>query len=82
MRFYSRNPKACKLLKAAWEWLKRHDSELQMRFIPGIFMAADQTSRLETLDDLKVKESWKRLQLALELPRKKSRDDKKDPEYE
>ena len=82
MRFYSRNPKACKLLKAAWEWLQRHDSELQMRFIPGIFMAADQTSRLETLDDLKVKESWKRLQLALELPRKKSRDDKKDPEYE
>lgn len=83
VKFYSRNPKACDIVKLAWEWLQRHDGELQMRFVQGIMMAADQTSRLETLDAMKVKASWERLQMTtMEMPKKKARNDGSDPEYE
>ena len=83
LKFYSRNAKACDLLKAAWEWLQRHESELQMRFVQGISMAADQTSRLEPLVPKKIIESWERLQMiTMELPRRKCRNDKTDPENE
>jgi len=83
MKGYSRNKKACDIIRRIHELLKKHDAVLEMRWVAGTKMVADQASRKEGLEDDRIRESWEALQSkSMILPKPKARGDITDIEFQ
>jgi len=80
---YSRNKRACAIIREIYELLERHDAVLEMRWVPGIENVADQTSREQGLEDSRITASWEALKVkTLKLPKPKARTDDTDVEFQ
>jgi len=83
MKGYSRNNRACAIIRTIHELLEKHDAVLELRWVAGLSMVADQTSRKEELDEDRIKASWEALKMKkLMLPKGKARGDSNDVEFQ
>ena len=74
MKGYSRSPKACDMIEKMYDILWTTESVLQLRWVAGVYMVADNTSRGTSIEEHRRAESWRVLQeREIQLPRPKGR---------
>ena len=83
LKGYSRNTRACAIIREIHELLAKFDAVLEMRWVPGTSMVADQASRKEGLEEERIRATWEGLRTTtIQLPKPKARGDTTDIEFQ